>query len=108
MPKDHLRASTAATNCYVESRRAGLAPRSRRRAWQQSVGVPPRLLTACLWLLPATPAGREPQLIQDNALGAHSMLYFDTPEAGDDAVFAQAQGRTRQQRPTRHVHASIA
>ncbi len=82
--------STAATNCYTESRRAALAPRSRRRTWRRSAGAA-TLLTACLWLLPATRAGAEPQLIPDNALGAHSMLYFDTPEAGDNAVFAEAQ-----------------
>ena len=49
------------------------------------------LLTGCLCFLTTSWAGAEPQLIPDNALGAHAMLYFDTPEAGDDAVFAEAE-----------------
>ena len=82
--------STAATSRYTGSRVAGLARRSRRKTWRRSAGAA-TLLTACLWLLPATRAGAEPHVIPDNALGAHSMLYFDTPGAGDNAVFAEAQ-----------------
>jgi hypothetical protein len=82
--------SAATTNHSLENRWAGLARRSRQRTWPRAAGAAV-LLTVCLCLLPATRAWAEPQLIPDNALGAHAMLYFDTPEAGDDAVFAEAQ-----------------
>ena len=41
-------------------------------------------------LATAGTASAQPALVADDALGAHAMLYFDTPAAGDDAVFAEA------------------
>ena len=82
--------SAAASHDPARSRSAGL---SRWRRWRTGprAACPVALLTGCLCLLTPTWARAEPQLIPDNALGAHAMLYFDTPEAGDDAVLAEAE-----------------
>ena len=88
---ERTRARNAAASSHsAEFSSARVTRRSSRGSWLRAAGAA-SLLAACLSFLTPARAWAEPRLITDNALGAHAMLYFDTPEAGDNAAFAEAE-----------------
>jgi hypothetical protein len=48
------------------------------------------VLSVIMVFVQVSSASAQTGLVADDALGAHAMLYFDTPVASDDAVFAAA------------------